>query len=178
MLAAPSFGACSLNFSTLVGQEAMATNGATSAAVWPQASAAVYIPFQVIIPWKVNSFAFRVNTQSGNCDVGIFDEGGTCLVAKGATVVGAAGLQVVDLSASVSRGTAGVQLGVGTYYMAMSVDNITASVFRIANVQVPVLRACGLRQQTSAYPLPATATFATLGNNYCPNVICGPNPIV
>ena len=163
---------------TLVGQTALMQNGTVSAAVWPTANKALYIPFIVEIPFHASNAAVRVSVQAGNLDVGIYDEGGNALVTKGSTAVAAAGLQVIDLTASISLGNADPLLSPGTYYFGMSCSSITASFFRLANVSVPNLRVCGVREQTSSVPLPSTATFGTLLSAYCPNFILSDSAIL
>lgn len=168
----------SFDNTTLVGQTALTQNGTLSAAVWPSANAALYVPFIVEVPFVVKNAAVRVSVQAGNLDMGVYDEGGTCLVSKGTTAVAAAGLQVVDLSASINNGSASPALGRGTYYFAMSCSSTTASFFRLANVSIGNLRVCGVRQQATSVPLPANATFAVLALTYCPAFILSAGAIL
>lgn len=163
---------------TLIGQNALCTNGTVSTAVWPTANLAFYIPFIVEIPFTVKQAAIRVGTSAGNLDCGVYDEGGTALVTKGTTAVAAAGLQVIDLSASISLGSASPFLNMGTYYFALAVSSTSASIFRLANVSVPSNRFCGIRQQTSSVPLPSTATFAANTSAYCPSFILSAGSIL
>ncbi|HVB24120.1 MAG TPA: hypothetical protein VNG51_19435 [Ktedonobacteraceae bacterium] len=59
-------------------------------------------------------------------------------------------------------------LGPGLYYMAMSCDNTTAN-FAIQQIgQSLKTPYTGLAQMDSAFPLPASATFATLGQDQIP----------
>lgn len=154
---------------TLLGQFAIGANGTSTGSVWPTANTAIYVPFMVEVPFKASSVGIRITTQSGNLDVGVYDEGGTCLVSKGSTAVGVAGLQVIDLSASISHGNASPLLAPGTYYFAMNVDNTTASVHRPANITTVILRSCGIRTQAvGAVALPTTATFAVAAVNFAP----------
>jgi hypothetical protein len=164
---------------TLAGQTALCQNGAVSAATWPVANTAIYVPFMVEIPFKASNAAVRVSVQAGNLDVGVYDEGGTALVTKGSTVVAAAGLQVIDLTASVSLGTADPLLNPGTYYFGMNCSSATASFFRLANASAANLRVCGVRQQAvGAIALPSTATFAVLASGYCPNFVLSDGTIL
>lgn len=156
---------------TLVGQAALTQNGTVSAAVWPSANAAIYVPFIVEIPFRASNAAVRVSVSAGNLDMGVYDEGGNALVTKGSIAVAAAGLQVVDFTASISQGSADPLLGPGTYYFAMACSSATASFFRLANVSIGNLRVCGCRWQATALPLPATATFAVMNAAYCPNFL-------
>jgi hypothetical protein len=164
---------------TLVGQAALTQNGTVSAAVWPVANTAFYIPFMVEIPFRASNAAVRVSVQAGNLDVGVYDEGGTALVTKGSTLVAVAGLQVIDLTASISLGTADPLLNPGTYYFGMNCSSTTASFFRLANVSIGNLRVCGVRQQAvGAVALPSTATFAVMAATYCPDFLLSDSSIL
>lgn len=153
----------------LVQHIALSTNGTMSSAIWTTANTALYVPITLEIPITVIRMGIHVGTQSGNCDVGIYDEKGNRIVSKGSTAVGAAGLQTFDMTASVS-GTASPTLSPGTYFMAMNVDNVTAAFFRTSN-SAALCRISGVQQQAvGAVTLPATATFANPGGGYVPGM--------
>ncbi len=137
------------------------TTAFNSGAVWPAANRALYMPFLVEVPVTAYQMAFEVTTQSGNCDVGIYDELGNRLVSKGSTAVGAAGIQTLDITDTV--------LTPGLYYMAMNVDNITAAVTRLAPGLALHLQTVGMQQQAvGAVALPNPATFANPATAYLP----------
>jgi hypothetical protein len=134
--------------------------GPTSA-VWPTANLAIYMPFYLERPALAQKMAVQVAIQSGNCDVGIYDEKGNRLVSMGSTAVAVAGLQVFDI--------ADTWLKPGTYFMAMCVDNITASFWRISTTSNALGRMFGLQQQAvGAVTLPNPATFAAYAQQYVP----------
>lgn len=140
--------------------------GASAAGVWPAANRAHYIPLLLETTVTVAQMAFNVSVQSGNYDVGIYDERGNRLVSKGSTAVPAAGLAAVDITDTT--------LTPGVYYMAMNVDNTTASIFRWTPPG-SLLQMCGMQvQAVGAVTLPNPATFANpaLGTNYMPDMIC------
>src|SRR5262245_52265293 len=60
---------------------------------WPSANLAIYIPVLVQSTMTAYQIVFVVGTQSGNCDVGIYDELGNRIVSKGSTAVAASGFQ-------------------------------------------------------------------------------------
>jgi hypothetical protein len=155
--------------STLVGDYSLWSSGAfTSTATWPAVDRALYVPFQVDIPFTAKTIALVVAIQSGNLDVGIYDEKGNRIVSKGSTAVAAAGNQFVDLTASVT-GTASPVLQWGTYYLAMNCDNTTASFNKQSTNAALTLEVCGVQQQAvGAVTLPATATFANPASAYVP----------
>jgi hypothetical protein len=135
-------------------------NGAST---WPAANRAIYMPVYVQSPVTVTNMALIVSVQSGNLDVGIYSETGTRLVSSGSTAVGAAGLQVVDIT--------NTTLATGVYYFAVCVDNTTASFNRSAAALLPIW-ACGVQQEAvGAVTLPATATFANPASAYFPFIV-------
>lgn len=136
-----------------------ATNANTSA-VWPTANTAIYVPMPLAVPATIFKMAFIVATQSGNCDVGIYDAQKNRLVSSGSTAVGAAGIQVVDIADTL--------LTPGVYFLGMNVDNTTAS-FRRSAPLAEMLRACGVQvQAVGAVTLPDPAVFANPANAYLP----------
>lgn len=134
--------------------------------VWPAANRAIYMPVVVSIPVVVTNLSVIVAVQSGNMDVGIYSETGTRIVSAGSTAVGAAGLQVFNI--------ADTTLVPGVYFLAMCVDNTTASVSttNASAYSAVVLRTAGCQQQAvGAVTLPSTATFANPEGTYAPLVM-------
>lgn len=104
-----------------------------------------------------------VAVQSGNLDVGIYSEKGSLLVSAGSTAVGAAGFQSFDVTDT--------PLNPGIYFLAMCVDNTTASFNRSNAVIAANMQACGVQQQAvGAVTLPSTATFANPASAYSPAI--------
>ena len=117
----------------------------------------------VIVESYVTAYqiAFEVTTQAGNYDVGIYDEAGTQLVAKGSTAVPVAGLATADITDT--------PLEPGTYFLAMSINNSDgrrlAAVDRHPRLDAPL---AGVQDQDTAFVLPNPATFSTPGSTYYP----------
>jgi hypothetical protein len=129
------------------------TTSAGTATLWTTANTAVYCPFVLTWPYLAQKIGFQVTTQSGNCDVGIYDEKGTRLISAGSTAVAAAGLQVVNITDT--------WLLPGTYFMAINVDNTTAAFLAVSTIAA-ASRTAGIQQQAvGAVTLPNPATFAT-----------------
>ncbi len=138
------------------------TGNLNASAVWPSANLAIYTPVLVPEIVTVYKMSIQVATQNGNVDVGIYDEVGNRLVSAGSTAVGAAGLQVFDVTDTV--------IGPGVYYLAMCCSSTTASFFRntVANAIGTTL---GVKQQAvGAVTLPTPATFATFTVTYIPSL--------
>jgi hypothetical protein len=135
---------------------------ASSGAVWPAANLAIYQPVVITEAVTAYQMAVEVTTQAGNLDLGIYDEGLNRLVSLGSTAVGAAGLQVGNITDT--------PLAPGLYYIAMNCSSATAA-FRRHAPGVQVLRCSGAAQQAvGAVTLPNPATFAAAANAYVPIV--------
>lgn len=133
-----------------------------ASAVWPAANRAIYIPFCVEQIVTVYQMAVEVVTQSGNLDLGLYDQDGRRLVSAGSTAVAVTGLQIIDITDTV--------LEPGVYFMAMCVDNTTAS-FKRCNTDILTLQAFGVQQQAvGAVTLPDPATFANPASPYIPGL--------
>jgi hypothetical protein len=138
--------------------------GASSTGTWPVANRAIYAAVHIRSTVTVYKMGLIVGVQSGNLDVGIYSETGTRLVSSGSTAVAAAGLQVVDI--------ADTTLTPGLYYLALCIDNTTASVFRNAQTNISFQQVVGIRSQAvGAVTLPTTATFANHTSQYVPLVV-------
>lgn len=133
----------------------------TAGAVWPAANRAIYVPVAVETRCTAYQMSFTVATQSGNYDIGIYDVTGKRLVSKGSTAVPAAGFALADITDT--------DLSPGVYFLALNVDNTTASIFRGSSLNGECLRSCGVQQQAvGAIALPSTATFANPASSYVP----------
>jgi hypothetical protein len=124
---------------------------------WPSANRALFIPFTVLTTITVTQIRIHVVTQSGNLDVGIYDDTLTRKVSSGSTAVGASGGQVVDITDT--------QLNAGRYYFAMVVDNTTANFARDISYSGVLGR---WQYEDSAFPLPASITALDGFYNYAP----------
>lgn len=130
---------------------------------WPSANLAMYLPFTLEARCLVRKL-FHVNgtTASGNLDVGIYDERGTRIVSAGSTAQsGTSAIQEFDI--------ADTELGPGGFYLAMAMDGTTGtSIAMGVALGALAMRAAGVLQQSSAFPLPANATFAQMGQAFVP----------
>lgn len=135
---------------------------------WPTATKAIYIPFHLRRGATVKQlFCVNGGTAAGNIDMGIYDNAGARKVSIGSTAqAGTSTIQTFDI--------ADTTLAAGTYYLAIAKDDAVGTVvsFSITSVVARFLRAVGLLEQTSAFALPATATFASYAAaNFVP--FCG-----
>ena len=137
---------------------------ATVSTVWSAANRAIFIPFVLSRPVTARRlFVENGAVGSGNGDMGIYDVAGVRLVSIGSTAqTGPSVLQYFDITDTV--------LGPGTFYLAVAIDNTTATTFATATT-VERVRAVGAAQQETAFALPAIATLATIVAVTIP--ICG-----
>jgi len=126
-------------------------DGLPSAAAWPVTSLAIYIPFTVVASYTAKRMFYQVGVSSGNMDLGIYDLDGTKKVTLGSTAVGSGSTIIV---ADITDTT----LDPGSYYMAVAFDNTTVTVSRFPIGGSWRNAAYGIKEETSAFPLPATAT--------------------
>lgn len=145
-------------------QLAAVSTGAPGSGAWPDANRAIFIPFvlpadgTVVKLWCANGA-----TASGNVDMGIYDESGTRKVSIGSTAqVGTSRIQEFDIGDTA--------LTAGRYYLAIAKNTTTGTVFRSSSPGGATLLNAGLGilEQTTAFPLPATATFITSAMGYIP----------
>lgn len=129
--------------------------------VWTAANEALFVPFvlhQGVVVKRL--WAANGNTVSGNIDVGIYSMDARLIRSSGSTVQATANaLQFFDIT--------DFYLGPGVYYIATALDNITAILFR-SSVSAVLEKAVGMAKMASAFPLPATATLATVTAAHLP----------
>jgi len=145
-----------------VGGAVLANGGACSSAAWPTTNRAYFFPF-VLTTTRTYVLAIWANgaTVSGNVDLGIYDTDGTRKTSTGSQAQSGTSVNQKFTLASA------LTLAPGRYFMAMSVDNTTATVIR-ATCSAPSGRVCGSQMMDSAFVLPATATFARYAGSHIP----------
>ena len=124
---------------------------------YPAANRAFYIPFRLdAADTFVKLFVANGATASGNIDVGVYSESGTRLLSTGSTAQsGTNTLQLFDITDTA--------FGPGYFYMAIAMDNTTGTVMQSqpgGAARANSIATWGVKQEASAFPLPATATFA------------------
>jgi hypothetical protein len=106
--------------------------------------------------WWVNG----ATASTDSADVGVYDIDGQLLVSNGGTAIsGANSVQSVTVTDTL--------LPPGRYLVAHSQNGVTATTVAAA-LAVPLARAAGVWQMTSAYPLPSTWTSGALASAYVP----------
>lgn len=130
---------------------------------------AIFMPFWIEEPVKIGSIEMAVDTQNGNCDVGIYTLAGSRLVSAGSTAVGAAGIQSFDIT--------DILLPRGAFYAAFVASSTTAKIWGAAlkGTNAINMTAYGFGQMAAALPLPATATIVAMTNGSYPNLYLVPS---
>lgn len=144
----------------------------TNSNTWPVANQAIYVPFFTPAPYTVvKLLTFNGAVASGNIDVGLYAADGTRLVSSGSTAqAGTTVIQEFDVTDTV--------LAPGWYYLAVAKDDTTGTLRASTAVTARQARALGCFGQTSAFPLPATATFAAYASAYLPVFGCTSRTVV
>lgn len=141
----------------------LATTGYTSSTYAPAASVAYYLPVTVHAPVTVTHILFRVYTQSGNMELGIYNEAFQAVYRQAvADPVPAAGFRSTNITDT--------DLAPGNYYLSLVTDNTTVRFLSSTNFAYMVMNALGARCQGSVTTgsLPATATPSVLFNGTTP----------
>lgn len=114
---------------------------------------ATYVPFTLNATEIIKFLGWENGTTvSGNVDCGIYDLSGNRLVSTGATLQAGVSLpQVVDIPDTT--------LVPGNYFQAIAQDNATG-LLKSFSMAIQVQEILGVKQQATAFPLPAVATFA------------------
>lgn len=125
---------------------------ASTAVAWASANRAIYYPFVVTETVTALQIGVANGAASGNADVGIYDVYGNRLVSTGST--GLTGtVQGFNIADTV--------LTPGDYYLALNVDNTTATIIAPAALDAVAMRCSGIQEQAvGAVTLPNPATFA------------------
>lgn len=133
-----------------------------SSTTWPAANRAIFVPFTLYEPATIAIMWHSNGVASGNLDLGIYSIDGTRIISKGSTA--SSGLntnQILDITDT--------PLAAGKYYMACAFDNTTATSYAYAGTtRQSLMKLTGIYQMDSAFPLPATATFATFTGTTIP----------
>lgn len=159
----PALGAHNFNLSFYSenGPGPHMTATAQGGGAWPVANKAFFIPVRLPVPATVFQLICGTGTgTTGNFDVGIYDAGGNRLVSSGSTAkTTASSERIINVTDTV--------LGPGLYYLAMSTDGVT-NYLRQSVATLGLAKLMGVYEMTTAFALPATATFATLVTGYIP----------
>jgi hypothetical protein len=137
------------------------SNTTPNSTTYPTANLAIYMPFRLPTPTLIAQlFCSNGTAVSGNVDVGIYDEAGTRLVSSGSTAqAGTSTNQAFNIT--------DMTIGPGLFYLAVAMDNTTGTLFA-TTASALNLKFMGFAQEASAFPLPATATFATNAGTFMP----------
>lgn len=136
----------------------LAASAIWASGTYPAANRAYFFPFSTEEPFTIRLLGL-INgaTVSGNFDLGLYLPNGTRIASTGSTAqAGVSAKQTVDIT--------DVLMSSPHWYLALAFDNTTATIQRV-NTGGPLadailLSGLGLQTMETAFPLPATATFA------------------
>ncbi len=138
-----------------------------ASAAWPTANKAIYIPVIFRYPATLTSITYVAGNGTGNYDLGLYDGYSKLkLASSGSTAVTAAGGKTLTFTTPIR-----VEAG-WLYYAAVAVSSTSGAAFKGAPT-VNTAITCGLAEQTTALPLPATMAPATISSAYMPIIIFG-----
>lgn len=127
---------------------------------WNTANTAYFVPIAIRYPITITSLWIANGAVvSGNFDVGLYTPDGRRIVSTGSTVqTGINTIQNIPITA--------ITIGAGQYYIGTAMDNTTGRLFSFNPTSSVWAANCGSYKQATAFPLPASATFATMvGSN-------------
>jgi hypothetical protein len=134
---------------------------ARASTAWVSANLVMYVPVPCPGPFRITKFACENGSAvSGNLDMGLYTPEGKLIVSTGSTAqAGTSQWQSIDVTDT--------EIPPGWYYLAMVLNNSTGTNVRTASATT-AKRMFGCVEQTSTFPLPASATFAVNTNAYWP----------
>lgn len=121
---------------------------------WPAANDAIFVPLALSRPILAKRlYIANGSVASGNLDLGIYTFDGARIVSAGSTAQsGTTAIQFLDITDT--------YLSPGRYYLAAAMNGTTGAMRRF-NYAVIRQQMLGVYKMATAFPLPATATFAT-----------------
>lgn len=137
--------------------------GSPASVAFPTANDAYLFPFRLGSDFTVAKlWWFNGGTASGNVDCGIYDQNFLLKTSTGSTAQsGTNAVQSVDITDYVLRK--------GLYYLAVSMDNGTGTLFAVSGTNPTILtKTAGSVQMASAFALPSTITPAANTDGYVP----------
>lgn len=140
------------------------STGSAGAVTWT-ANQAIYIPVSIPWPYLVSRVWWHNGSTvtSSSADFGIYAASGARIYSQGSTAM--SGTSVVQYAAVATP----FVLDAGQYFFAWACNNTTSRAFGW-NATAPQGALCGCLSQTTAFALPASATFATYGAACIPNI--------
>lgn len=132
---------------------AQVATGSPSSGVWPTANRAFFIPITLPYSLTLTKFwALNGASAANNVDIGVYTADGTLILSTGSqTRTGTSTLQAYDVTDT--------SIGPGLFYIAMVLNNTTGAFFKLGGGTAPF--ESGVFIMDTAFPLPATATFAS-----------------
>lgn len=137
---------------------------APSSGTFPTANKVFYCPVRTPCPLTVALFyAYNGATVSGNIEVGLYSIDGVRLATSGSVAqAGTNGAQIFDIADKF--------VGEGVFYLAVSMDNTTGTLFRTANPALLNAAMGMLVETTVSFGLPAIWSPGTMVDAFMPRI--------
>ena len=144
----------------------VATGASIPATAYPAANRVLYVPIWVPKPITVLKVWVNVTSASGNVDLGLYSRQGSDpgrrLLSSGATLMTSA-IQFISVTPTLVQP--------GTYFMAITVNNTSATIGASVGANAGVVAAQGvMSESTVSFGLPAQAAAAKTSDNYYPDI--------
>lgn len=139
-----------------------ATASSNASTAWGTANLALYVPVTMDAPFTVRRFGWRNGaTVAGTVDAGLLDAAGAKVLSTGAvSQSGTSALQVADVTDT--------DFPAGRYWLSISCSDATATLMALPLTGAVDGQWLGCAQQSSAHPLPSTATMAAFAASFVP----------
>lgn len=137
---------------------------APTSAAFPTANKIFYSPIRTPCPLVIAQlYAHNGAAVSGNIEVGLYSADGRRLVTSGSVAqAGTSIAQTFDIADTL--------IGEDVFYLAVSLDNTTGTLFRTAYA-VGLCQAAGMLTETTvSFGLPAIATWSAIADAYAPRM--------
>jgi len=135
----------------------LTTTAAPASTAWPANNRAIYVPIEIPDTMKFDRFwAFNGGTAGGNIDLGVYTQDFVLITSTGSTArSGTSVIQKINAPAAFA-------LSPGLYYLGCAISVATDSIFQWTLANAVHTDGCSVYEESSALPLPATATPVTM----------------
>lgn len=151
----PSINNFMATYSPLTDATTMVSN-TIGAFNWPAANQAIFVPFGLPHPYVCRRFLWANGSTIGsNMDAGLYALDGRKIISTGS--VAQVGTSAMQTAAPIQGDTL---ISPGLYFLALACDGTTLRGWGLSTITTNEGRIVNMRQQATAFALPATATFA------------------
>jgi len=158
---------------SMYGCLSVADAAGNASATWPASNRILYQPFRLPTPITIAQlYCYNGTAVSGNVDIGIYMlDGSKIITTSSVAQAGTSALQLFDITDTL--------IGPGTFYMGITLDNTTGTLFRVALTVLASAQVMGvLEENPGGFGLPSTATFGSISASYIPLIGMTPRTVL